>query len=106
MKKLKTNLLLIIALVIGAVAMSFALVNGEKPKTKTSVQWRYIGTSTAEGQFRQVTNWEPGAGVGCMPAGNLPCQLTSDAEDRDELAIHLSGLTNDAVMALVDSQKN
>ncbi len=99
MKKLKTNLLVVAALIIAVVTMSFKMAN-------TTTQWHYIGNSTTEGQFRQASNWSQGAGSGCGPNGTKPCQLTANASDETELAAYLDGLSNAEVMDIVDSKKN
>lgn len=110
MKTLKSKLLILALLLIGTIGMSFALANKEKSEVNTEAKatttWRYIGTSTSEGEFAKIENWEQGAGSSCLPEGSLPCQLTAEVADEHELEDYLDGKINSQVMAIVDSQKN
>ena len=104
MKKLKVNLMMVVALVIGAVVISFGLTNKEMPKTKAETNlattWYYTSNSTAEGAFAEADNWEQGSGSSCLPSGNKPCQISVEASDKHELAAFFSDKDNEDVLAI------
>lgn len=109
MKTLKSKLFMLTLSLIGVVAMSFALVNEEKPEAKTetkaSIAWRYVGTDNP-GVFSHAANWTQGEGSGCGPTGDTPCQLTADASNQTELAAYLAGRDNNNVLAISDSRRD
>lgn len=81
MKKLKVNLMMVLALFIGAVAMSFNLAN-------SSTTWHYTSNNAAE--ITDVSKWEmtdPGLS-GCSALNTqIPCQLEtpSQVNNKEEL---------------------
>lgn len=85
MKKLKTNLLLIIAMIIGVSTMAFEMAD-------TTTKWRYTGTASQP--FNDASLWEQGVGSGCGPSGAKPCQLNVDAADESELNAFFSTVSS------------
>lgn len=110
MKTLKSKLLMLTLLFMGIVAVSFALTNKEKPEAKiekkVATTWNYVGP--ANGDFSDENNWELGASTNpsCREDGNIPCQLTAEAADKDELHDHLDGMSNSEVLDISDSKRN
>ena len=90
MKKLKLNLLLIAALVIGTVTMAFEM-------SGTATTFHYASESTAPGAFADVNNWAQGEG-NCGPTGNKPCDI--EVSDGSSLSAMLTGKTNAQVLAI------
>lgn len=95
MKKLKVNLMMVLALVIGVATMSFKMAS-------TASTYHYTGTANP-GVFADPANWQPGTSEECGSGEELPCQIT--AENELDLQSKLSGKTNPQVMAIVDSKR-
>lgn len=99
MKKLKVNLMMVLALVIGVATMSFKLANND-------TKWHFTGNNPDEGQYRLTSNWELGAsGSSCASVGDFPCEIEVDAQDKTELGAILSGMTNDDVLDINPTSK-
>lgn len=106
-----TKLLFLTLLFVGLVGLTFALNREAKTEIKTerkvATTWNYVGTANP-GVFSDPANWEPGASTNpsCGENGNIPCQLTADATDKDELRDHLDGMSNNEVLDISDSKRN
>lgn len=99
MKKLKVNLIMVLALFIGAVAMSFKLTSNEDPK------FYYDSESTSPGAFADMENWKQGdSPLSCNTGVNKPCEII--AEDDEELEEKLDGLNNSQVLAIAHTKRN
>ncbi|MCT1533010.1 hypothetical protein M3B46_18560 [Sphingobacterium daejeonense] len=97
MKKLKVNLMMVLALVIGVATMSFKMVS-------TATTYHYDSESTDPGAFANTANWKPGnSPVACGTGVELPCQIT--AENPMDLQSKLNGKTNEQVLDIVDSRR-
>ncbi|OJZ06467.1 MAG: hypothetical protein BGP15_04270 [Sphingobacterium sp. 40-24] len=96
MKKLKVNLMMVLALVIGVATMSFKMAS-------TASTYHYTGTANP-GVFADPANWQPGTSpVACNTGEETPCQIT--AENQMDLQSKLNGKDNDEVLAIVDSKR-
>lgn len=110
MKTLKSKLLMLTLLFMGIVAVSFALTNKEKPEAKiekkVATTWNYVGTANP-GVFSDENNWEQGTSTNpnCGTDGDIPCELIAEAADKEELADHLEGMSNSAVLAISNSKR-
>lgn len=90
MKRLKVNLLMVAALAIGAVTMSFKM-------TDDSTVYHYTSNSTAAGAFANVSNWAEGDGD-CGTTGNKPCEI--EVPDGSSLSDIIAGKTNAQVLSI------
>ena len=92
MKNVKTNLLLVAALVIGGVTMSFRMA---LPETT----WHYEGSADPN-QFNIADNWTLGSAPQntCEEQGNLPCEITVDASNESQLTNLLGGMSSQEVL--------
>ncbi|CDS92101.1 conserved exported hypothetical protein [Sphingobacterium sp. PM2-P1-29] len=96
MKKLKVNLIMVAALAIGAVTMSFRMAS-------TANTYHYTDTANP-GVFADPANWQLGTSPEeCDTGVELPCQIT--AENVMDLQSKLNGKDNDQVLAIVDSKR-
>lgn len=95
-----------IALVLTTI-LTFAFKAGDSKnhKKQEATIWHYTNNSTTAGAFANASNWAQGAGSGCGPSGNKPCEITVDAADESELDTYLSGLSNPQVLAINPSSK-
>jgi len=99
MKKLR---IAVAALVIAAGSFAtFAFTNANTGETKAQ-NFRYVGNDTSPGAFADINNWEPGSSTDptCGLDDKKPCQHS--AIDETDLAAQLSGLSNTAVLNMVD----
>ncbi len=95
MKKLKTNLLVVAALIIAVVTMSFKMADD-------STVYHYTSNSTAAGAFATVANWAEGAGD-CGATGNKPCEI--EVPDGSSLSDLIAGKTNAQVLSINSSSR-
>ena len=85
---------MIAALAIGAVTMSFKMVD-------TDTLWNYVGDANP-GVFTDAANWDLGAAPSgtCFPNGSEPCEIEVDASDQTELNALLSTMNNAQVLQI------
>lgn len=112
----QSKILFLTLLFMGLVGLTFALNNKPavaakseaevKTEAKLLTTWRYVGTANP-GVFADEANWEIGASSdpNCADEGDIPCQLTAEAADENELRDHLDGMSNTQVLDISDSKK-
>lgn len=96
MKKMKVNMLALIAVAIAAVTMSFNLA------TPATNPWHFVGDSEDEGEYANEDNWEEGLAPGstCITTGTKPCNIVVPAANKPALGLYLQDLSNDEVMEI------
>lgn len=97
MKKLKVNLMMVLALVIGVATMSFKLAIDE--------QVYHYTDAVQPGNFANPANWSPGGEPGgCEEGTTLPCEITIG--ENENLTDVLQGRTNPEVLTMADNTKD
>ncbi|MCT1524126.1 hypothetical protein [Sphingobacterium hotanense] len=91
MKKLKVNLMMVLALVIGVATMSFKLAD-------TDTAWHYDGS----GSYTDANNWILGSAPSntCQVGGTKPCEIEVDAPTKPDLEELLSNMDDQQVLDL------
>lgn len=91
MKKLKVNLMMVLALVIGVATMSFKLADAD-------TTWHYDGS----GSYTDANNWIQGSAPSntCQEGGTKPCEIDVEAPTKPDLEELLSEMDDGDVLAI------
>ncbi len=106
MKKLKNNLLLIVALLVTAATVSAFTMVDSKPESPAAVEttWYFTGTQS---QILDVEYWRNTGStpLDCSSSGNSPCSIAVPAADETELEEFFDGKNAGEITAMSEDNR-
>lgn len=105
MKNLRMNFLLIAGLILMTVSLSAFALFTNKPVKRTPSNWVFTGTSPQE--IMDPEKWAHREPVTeeCGISGELPCTITVEADDVQELTTYFDGKDEDDILELNPSSR-